>query len=155
MYVYYIHVWYPQRTEEGLGSPGTGTTGGFGKLEQELQVLLTPALSLQPLIESFKDSGAFKGWTVYYIVIILNKTRQEKLWFNVFVCQANKALVFAGQFFVLFCPALASSRKMESQLRYCLSQLGLQAHVCRAFSLSLIDVHGLSPLQVMPALSRC
>lgn len=28
MYVYYIHAWYPNRSEGSLGSPGTGITDG-------------------------------------------------------------------------------------------------------------------------------
>lgn len=29
MYVNHVYAWCPQRSDEGVGSPGTGVTGGF------------------------------------------------------------------------------------------------------------------------------
>jgi hypothetical protein len=56
--LYHLYAWSVQRTEEDIGSPGTGVTGGceplFGCWEsnlgpvQEKQVFLTTELTLQP-----------------------------------------------------------------------------------------------------------
>lgn len=57
MYVNHVYAWWPQRSGEGVGSPGTGVTGGFKLLcgcwdlnpgpPEEHLVLLTTKSSLQ------------------------------------------------------------------------------------------------------------
>ena len=60
MYVYHKHAWYPQRSEDGAVSPGTGVTNGCelprgfwevnpGPLQEQPEIL-TAQPSLQPAV---------------------------------------------------------------------------------------------------------